>query len=220
VLTVDSRPPLALGAFESRLPRPLGAMSTTATIAALLATPAGNAGARLSRDEEVRKAVRDLLRFGGYKPTGRGKPASEYLVKAAGEDGLDGINLVVDACNAVSLHSGLPISVVDLERVEPPLGVGIVEGDQRYVFNATGQEIRLEGLLCMRDAIGPCANAVKDSQRTKTHDGTTRTLSLVWGPEAFAERVETATFWYREILAEAGATTHDVDTTPDDAASS
>ena len=29
--------------------------------------------------------MRELLRYGGYKPTGRGKPASEYLVRAAGE---------------------------------------------------------------------------------------------------------------------------------------
>src|SRR6185436_10395363 len=28
-------------------------------------------------------AVSDLLRRGGYKPTGRGKPASEYLAQAA-----------------------------------------------------------------------------------------------------------------------------------------
>lgn len=61
----------------------------------------------------VRKAVRDLLREGGFKPSGRSKPASEYL---AGVDSLGGINPVVDACNAASLHSGLPISVVDLDR--------------------------------------------------------------------------------------------------------
>ena len=33
-----------------------------------------------------RVANRDLLRFGAYKPTGRGKPASEYLVNAAAEE--------------------------------------------------------------------------------------------------------------------------------------
>ena len=40
--------------------------------------------------------VRDLLRAGGFKPAGRSKPASEYLVRAAGEGKLAGINLVVD----------------------------------------------------------------------------------------------------------------------------
>ena len=33
----------------------------------------------------LKAAVRDLLRFGAYKPTGRGKPASEYLLNAAAE---------------------------------------------------------------------------------------------------------------------------------------
>ena len=134
----------------------------------------------------IRKDVRDVLRHGGYKPTGRGKPASEYLVKAAAK-GLRSINLAVDACNVVSLHSGLPISVVDLDRAAAPLSVAIADADASYVFNASGQEIRLGGLLCLHDAEGPCANAVKDSQRTKTHDGTTRTLSLVWGAKAHAE---------------------------------
>lgn len=217
MLTVDPRPPLALGAFESRLPRPLSELTTPRTIAEL---SSASAAAPLSRSEEVRAAVRDLLRFGGYKPTGRGKPASEYLVKAAGQEGLARINLVVDACNAVSLHSGLPISVVDLDRTEGPLRVGVVEGDQRYVFNAAGHEIRLEGLLSLFDAHGPCANAVKDSHRTKTHAETTRTLSLVWGPSALAERVNAATRWYRDLLEEAAVTTHDVPTTPDDAPSS
>ena len=204
---------LALGAFESVLPRPLGEVTTSAAIAALLIP---SAPAPLTRTEDVRAAVRDLLRFGGYKPTGRGKPASEYLVKAAGDEGLSGINLVVDACNAVSLHSGLPISVVDLDRTRPPLRVGIVEGDQRYVFNTTGQEIRLEGLLCLFDAEGPCANGVKDSQRTKTHAGTTRTLSLVWGPRSLAERVAAATRWYRELLEGAAVATRDFPTSPDE----
>ena len=118
------------------------------------------------RDEAIRLDVRDMLRHGGYKPTGRGKPASEYLLKLA-DKGLMSINLAVDACNVVSLHSGLPISVVDLDRTEGALRIAVVEGDQRYVFNASGQEIRLEGLLCLHDENGPCANAVKDSERTK-----------------------------------------------------
>jgi hypothetical protein len=46
----------------------------------------------------VRAAVRDMLRPGGCKPTGRGKPASEYLVRAASEGQLAPINLAVDAC--------------------------------------------------------------------------------------------------------------------------
>ena len=39
----------------------------------------------------------------------------------------------------------------------------------------------LPDLLVLCDAEGPCANAVKDAQRTKTHDGTSQTLSILWG---------------------------------------
>ena len=47
--------------------------------------------------------------------------------------------------------------------------------------NPTGQEITLTGLLCLHDAEGPCANAVKDAQRTKTHEETTEILAVIWG---------------------------------------
>jgi DNA/RNA-binding domain of Phe-tRNA-synthetase-like protein len=149
--------------------------------------------------------VRDLLRLGGYKPTGRGKPSSEYLLGIAAQGPLPSINLAVDVCNAVSLHSGIPISVVDLDRVREPLSIRIAEKGSSYVFNAAGQTIDLGGLLCLFDAEGPCANAVKDAQRTKTHAGTTRTLSVVWSPRGYG-----GTAIYRRLLEQAGARTEDV----------
>ena len=69
----------------------------------------------------------------------------------------------------------------------PPLRVGIAPAGSSYVFNASGQTIDLAGLLCLFDADGPCANAVKDAQRTKTHAETRATLNLVWGASALSE---------------------------------
>lgn len=158
----------------------------------------------LKRSEEGRAEVRNLLRHGGYKPTGRGKPASEYLVRAAGEGKLSSINAAVDVCNVVSLHSGLPISVVDGDLVREPLHVGIAPADTNYVFNASGQEIKLDGLLCLFDAEGACANAVKDSQRTKTHAESRRSLSLIWGTRALPGQCRKAVEWYAELLTRLG----------------
>ncbi|MGZ6097663.1 MAG: phenylalanine--tRNA ligase beta subunit-related protein, partial [Myxococcaceae bacterium] len=163
--------------------------------------------------EEVRGAIRDLLRHGGYKPTGRGKPASEYLVRAAAEGKLGPINPAVDVGNAVSLHSGLPISVVDVDRLRAPVRVDVAPPGARYVFNAAGQEIDLQGLLCLFDAEGPCANAVKDSERTKTSDTTTTTLTLIWGAAATANRVDEAVGWAWELLGRVGATVDRVELT-------
>ncbi|MCC6558810.1 MAG: hypothetical protein IT372_38245 [Polyangiaceae bacterium] len=207
MLTVDTHPLLELAAFATTFPAPLGSMPPSERLRGLLAL---DAPAPLRADDAVRAAVRDLLRHGGYKPTGRGKPASEYLIRAVSEGALGSINLAVDACNVVSLHSGLPISVVDLDRAAPPLRVGIAPAGSRYVFNAAGQEIDLGGLLCLFDAEGPCANGVKDAQRTKTHDATTRALSVIWGTTALPGRAAEAAAWYRALLAEAGAQTEPV----------
>jgi len=148
-----------------------------------------------------------MLRHGGYKPTGRGKPASEYLVRAASEGGLASINAAVDACNAVSLHSGFPISVVDRDRATPPFRIAVGAGGETYVFNASGQTIDVTGLVCLFDADGSCANAVKDAQRTKTSPETRRTLSVVWGVAGFEELLDVAVSWYRELLDRLGART-------------
>jgi DNA/RNA-binding domain of Phe-tRNA-synthetase-like protein len=204
MLQVDEHPLLSLKTFITELPRPLGECPSPGWLTELLAS---TAQAPFRPEEPVRAGVRDLLRHGGYKPTGRGKPASEYLVRASGEGALKPINLVVDACNVVSLHSGLPISVVDLDLCRPPLRVGIAAAGASYVFNASGQVIDVSGLLCLHDAEGPCANAVKDSQRTKTRAETRRTLSLIWGIRAAADLTARAEAWYRELLGRAGATT-------------
>ncbi len=162
------------------------------------------AQAPFQRDEAVRVAIRNLLRTKRFKPTGRNKPASEYLVKAAASGALGPINPAVDACNVVSLHSGLPISVVDLDRLTPPLEIRLGLEGEEYVFNAAGQVLRLTGLLCLADAQGCCASPIKDSQRTKVGDETRRTLSLVWGTteqEGLAGRV---TAWYRRVHEDLG----------------
>ena len=57
------------------------------------------------------------------------------------------------------------------------------------------------------DADGPCANAVKDAQRTKTHAGTVHTLALVWGARALGDRAARTARWYRDMLERAGAST-------------
>src|SRR5580704_9799664 len=122
MLTIEPHPLLDLRAFVTEFPRPLGETPTPPDLFSLLAE---GAAAPLHTDDGVRETVRSLLRQGGFKPTGRSKPASEYLLKAVRDKLLSSINLAVDACNIVSFHSGLPISVVDLDKTREPLRVGI-----------------------------------------------------------------------------------------------
>ena len=136
MITLDPHPLLDAVAFVTRFPAPLGDMPTPEPLLALLRP---GAVAPISPGDDVRAAVRDLLRLGGFKPTGRSKPASEYLIRASADGALGSINLAVDVCNIVSLHSGLPISVVDLSRASAPFRLGVAAPDTRYVFNASGQ---------------------------------------------------------------------------------
>jgi DNA/RNA-binding domain of Phe-tRNA-synthetase-like protein len=201
-IAITPHPLLDLGLLLAEFPAALGSSPSPDWLVALLRR---EAEAPLSADDATRQAVRDLLRHGGYRPAGRGKPASEFLLRAADEGTLGSINLAVDLCNVVSLHSGLPISVVDLDLATAPLRVDIAGAEDAYVFNASGQEIRLAGLLCLFDAHGPCANAVKDSQRTKTSATTRNTLALIWGAQACPGRTAQALAWYGDLHRRAGA---------------
>lgn len=213
-IVVAPHPLLQLGAFVARFPAPLGTLPSPPWLVDMFRLDTevrAEGGTRLASDETIRGAVRKLLRHGGYKPSGRGKPASEYLLGAATEGTLGTINLAVDLCNAVSLHAGLPISVVDLERAKAPLSVAIPPEKTTYVFNASGQSIDLTGLLCLHDAEGPCANAVKDAQRTKTNEVTTQVVCVVWGTSELPGHTAATLACYRELTERAGGTTSNVE---------
>lgn len=200
-------PLLEVGAFVTRLDAPLAEVLTPPAIEAALT----GAAAPLASSDAVRPEVRRLLRHGGFKPAGRSKPAAEYLQAAYDEARFPRINAAVDACNVASLWSGLPISLIDLDRVHGELEIGICPPGTTYVFNPSGQVIDAGGLLTVFDREGPTGTPVKDAQRTKTHDATRAMLSIVWGTSALPGRTAQATAWYRELVATIpGATLEDV----------
>lgn len=139
-------------------------------------------------DEAVKSSVRKLLRWGGFKPSGRGRPASESLAKASLEGRWPTIHPLVDECNRLSLQSGLPISVVDAQLIAPPFSIRLGQPGEDYVFNPSGQVLDLKGLLLLADASGPTGSPVKDAQRSKVSDNSHEFLIVVWGtclaPEA------------------------------------
>lgn len=203
---VEEHPELDAACFLTVFSAPLETLEVPAALRAFFAH-----GVQTPMDEvDAKGPVRDLLRHGGFKPTGRNKPACEYLTKAIdkGWFGPDkGINLAVDACNVVSLHSSLPISVIDAHRAQSPWSIAICPKGTSYVFNPSGQTIDIGGLLSFHDEQGPCGGPVKDSQRTKTHEGTTHTISVIWGTKRLPGRTQQALQWYRQLLHDAGAQT-------------
>jgi|GEM_PF-189259 len=161
-----------------------------ALAAALDAERAGAGPAGL--DAAARQAAaRDMLRNGRYKPTGRGKPASEYLARAAADSQFPRINALVDVNNLVSLETRLPISLWDLDQAGAA-GVRFRLGraGEAYVFNPSGQTLDLEDLVvgCRWDAGDteefeePFVSPIKDSQHTKTSADTRAVAACVYAP--------------------------------------
>jgi DNA/RNA-binding domain of Phe-tRNA-synthetase-like protein len=147
--------------------------------------------------------VRDMLRHGKYKPTGRGKPASEYLHRSALEDKFPRINTLVDINNLVSLESLLPISLVDLVRAErSAFVVRCGRAGESYVFNSAGQAIELLDLLLVAKLPEDvaCANPVKDSMATKLTESSSDVMAVLYAPRSLATELAAATKKFEEAL--------------------
>jgi DNA/RNA-binding domain of Phe-tRNA-synthetase-like protein len=135
---------------------------------------------------ERKAAVRAMLRFGHFKPSGRSKPSSEYLLSAAIQNEFPLVNGPVDANNAISLRWGYPASIFDLELCGTELLVRRGAPGESYVFNNAGQIIDLHDLLCVcrkeNDAWMPCGNPVKDSMATKIRETTRHAAAVIYAP--------------------------------------
>lgn len=150
---------------------------------------------KIVKEEEKRKIVRDMLRFGKYKPSGRGKPASEYLYEIFKKRQFPLINNFVDCLNLVSLKSLLPISLIDVDKAGSErflLRRG--KSGESYIFNNSGQVLNLEDLLLIStfEKDEPIATPVKDSQKTKIDFSTKNLIAVIYCPLVIEEDLKNA----------------------------
>jgi len=138
-------------------------------------------------EDDFRKACRDMMRNGSYKPTGRGKPASEYLLRTANEGSFPRINTLVDINNYISLKYLVPISLWDIDKVEADSWLfRLGKPDESFVFNPTGQTLALKDLItgfAVYDGMEtPIVTPVKDCQQTKTDEQTRNMIAAIYYP--------------------------------------
>ncbi len=138
-------------------------------------------------EENTKSLVRSILRNGKYRPNGRGKPSSEYLLGAARKDNFPQINAAVDTINYLSLKHLVPISIWDVDLAgSKEYSFQIGQEKESYVFNQAGQEINLKDLLAgfalEKDQFVPIVNPVKDCLRTKTTPQTQEIIMAVYYP--------------------------------------
>lgn len=172
-------PDLLVGFVQAR---GVDARPADPALAAHLDRTVAEAGTGWGPGEATRAALRELLKRGGYKPTGRGKPASEYLAGMAQKGEFPRINALVDINNLLSLRTGWPMSVLDAGRVGgDTLELRLGRAEERYVFNQAGQTIDLAGLLLVAEADGlALGNPVKDAAHAKTNAETRDVFAVLY----------------------------------------
>jgi len=150
--------------------------------------------------DSLQKGIRSLLKAYGFHPSGRNRPASEFLVKdLLARGAFNPISNVVDINNHLSLLSHLPISILDRDKAGDRLSLRVGVEPEQYVFNREGHALTLRDLLVVardegkREAMG---SPVKDSQATKVFEDTSRVTGIVYSSyplvptEALAELLQ------------------------------
>ena len=142
--------------------------------------------------DNMQKGVRSLLKTFGFHPSGRSRPASEYLFKDLTNRGsFNYINNIVDINNHISLKYKLPISVFDLDKSGFDLCLRVGGETEEYIFNKEGQILTLKKLLLVAktgaEAIG---TPVKDSQATKVFEPTKKIAFFVYSSSNITPKEE------------------------------
>ena len=155
------------------------------------------AEAELPASEELRQQVRQMLRYGKFKASGRSKPAQEYLLRCAVQDkSLPNINAPVDILNTVSLACGLPISLLSIRKSSSKLHVRRGQSGEAYIFNAAGQELDVEDLIVVCDQNQnpgrPIGSPIKDSMAGKIEKSDDHQIAIIYGPLTASDRISRA----------------------------
>ncbi len=134
--------------------------------------------------DHMQKGIRSLLKTFGFHPSGRSRPASEFLFKdLQNRGGFNFINNAVDVNNHFSLVTHLPISVIDLDKSGCDLCMRVGFDDEFYLFNREGHELSLKKLLVLARQGGDgkaIGSPVKDSQATKVFSETKNLAFFVY----------------------------------------
>jgi len=148
-----------------------------------------------------REAVRGLLRKGGYKPSGRNKPAQEYLLRCLSEGNFPRIHPAVDCLNAISVRIGLPISMLTRDRFPDSIRLRLGRPGEKYVFNSVGHELELEDLIVVCGGVEgnePLGSPVKDSMAGKITETVRSIVCILYAPAAVVSESQLAE-WTAEL---------------------
>lgn len=144
--------------------------------------------------DNLQKGIRSLLKAYGFHPSGRNRPASEYLFKDLQQRGsFNPINNAVDINNHLSLLSNLPISILDLDKSGRKLCLRVGLENETYLFNREGQALSLKNLLVAASSEHPhtaFGSPVKDSQATKVFESTRNLIGIIYTSQTITPRNE------------------------------
>lgn len=115
----------------------------------------------------------------GKDPTRYRLSSEKLLRRIAKGDQVPRVNPLVDLMNWVSIETQSPIGVFDYGLLKPPFLLDY--GDPLEFYHClAGYELNLEGLLVIRDALGPFGSTTSDATRAPVSMQTKKALVVIY----------------------------------------
>lgn len=139
-------------------------------------------------EDAVIKAVRKLFSGVGLDPT-KERPSGEALIRRAVDgNGLYRINTIVDVNNLISMTTGYPCGVYDLDHIKGTIRILVGRAGGMYI-GIGGREMSTENRILTRDDISIFGGPTADSERTVVGLNTKNVLMLIYHPEGAPGRL-------------------------------
>lgn len=132
----------------------------------------------------VVKGIRSIFHAVGTDPT-KERPSGEALMRRVVDGkGVYRINAVVDVNNIVSLRSGCPCGVYDMDRISGEK-ITLLAGRPGDGYEGiSGKQVNGEGRLLSRDSVSVFGGPVADSKRTSITLEAKNVLMLIYFPSS------------------------------------
>ncbi|OYT48351.1 MAG: hypothetical protein B6U85_02820 [Desulfurococcales archaeon ex4484_42] len=137
------------------------------------------------KDHPLVRAYRDTMWRLGIDPT-KIRPSSEALLRRIlRKSYLPSINNIVDACNIASARNIVVISVIDLDKVSPPLILRFAKNGEEFIDLSGKVRILKDYEIVLSDSKGIIIHLYpyRDSARSAISSSTRNVIAVAYGAE-------------------------------------
>jgi len=140
-------------------------------------------------DDLMIKGIRSVFSKAGMDPTKERASGEALIRRIVGGQGIYRVNTVVDTNNVISIRTGCPCGVYDLDKVEGGT-ISLIVGRSGETYEGIGgKPLNAENRILTKDGKGFFGGPTADSARTSIMPATKEVLMLIYHPASSSSEI-------------------------------